>query len=56
MTKDSGCDFLGLTLIDLDDPVPKRAFRKAQALGMTIEEFIVIALEEKLERMGDAEG
>lgn len=46
------CEFLGWVLIDLDDPVPERALEESHRLGMSIEKFIEMALEEKLERTG----
>jgi hypothetical protein len=49
------CEFRGWVLIDLDDPIPKRAYVAANRLGIKIENFIDLALEEKLDRMKDAE-
>ncbi len=48
------CEFLGWALLDLDDPVPKRALRIAQARGIQVEDFIEEAIAEKLARI-DAE-
>ena len=45
------CEFLGWALIDLDDPIPKQAYKAAERLGIRIEDFIDEALKEKLERM-----
>ncbi len=50
------CEFLGWAMIDLDDPVPERAYVAAKRLGIDVEEFIELALEEKLERMNAADG
>jgi hypothetical protein len=48
------CEFAGWTLLDLDDPTLKRALEASQRLGMPIEQFIEMALQEKLERIGKA--
>jgi hypothetical protein len=49
--ENDNCDFLGLALIDLDDAAPRLAREVAERMGISIEEFIDIALREKLERM-----
>jgi hypothetical protein len=43
-------------LLDLDDPLPKRAFRIAQQRGIPVEHFIEEAIAEKLARMDKADG
>jgi hypothetical protein len=48
--------WLGWALVDLDDPAPRLARRVAEHLGLSIEEFIDIALREKLERMDEIPG
>jgi hypothetical protein len=48
------CEFLGWALLDLDDPIPKRALRIAKARGIQVEAFIEEAVAEKLARI-DAE-
>ena len=45
------CVFLGWALVDLDEPIPKQAYKAAERLGIPIEDFIDEALKEKLERM-----
>lgn len=49
----SDCEFLGWALLDLDDPIPKRALRIAQQRGIPVEEFIEEAIAEKLARMDE---
>ena len=44
-------EFLGWALVDLDAPIPKRAYKAAERLGIRIEDFIDEALKEKLEHM-----
>ena len=44
-------DFAGWVLIDLDDPVPRRALETARQMGIAVDEFIEMAVKEKLERM-----
>jgi hypothetical protein len=50
----SDCEFLGWALLDLDDPIPKRALRIAQQRGIQVEDFIEEAVAEKLARMDEA--
>jgi hypothetical protein len=49
----SDCEFLGWALLDLDDPLPKRALRIAQQRGIEVEDFIEEAIAEKLARMDE---
>jgi hypothetical protein len=49
--ENNNCDFLGWALIDLDDAAPRLALEVAEHMGISIEEFIDLALREKLERM-----
>jgi hypothetical protein len=49
--ENNNCDFLGWALIDLDNAAPRPAREVAERMGISIEEFMDIALREKLERM-----
>ncbi len=49
------CEFLGWALLDLDDPIPKRALRIAEARGIQVENFIEEAIAEKLARIDSEE-
>jgi hypothetical protein len=49
----SDCEFLGWALLDLDDPIPKRALRIAEQRGIPVEDFIEEAIAEKLARMDE---
>jgi hypothetical protein len=44
-------DLRGWALINLEDPQPKRARAAAEKLGVSVEEFIHQALQEKLDRI-----
>jgi hypothetical protein len=49
--ENNNCDFLGWALIDLDDAAPRLAREVAECMGISIEEFIDIAVREKLQKI-----